>query len=53
MTNLIDYFKTECDNNTNLPLKTKESYKILIDAAKLKIHILKKSIMTIPYNVSK
>jgi len=52
MTNLIDYFKTECDNNTNLPLKTKESYKILIDAAKLKRHILKKSIMTIPYNVS-
>jgi DNA-directed RNA polymerase len=51
MTSLTDYFKTEIENNTDLSLEIKESYTRLIES-KLNRYIIKKSVMTIPYNVS-
>ena len=50
ITSLIDYFKSELVNNKKLSADKKESYKRLKDAH-LKRSIIKKSIMTIPYNI--
>ena len=49
---LMDYFKTEVENNKNLSIKDKEGYQRLIDF-NIKREIIKKSVMTIPYNVSR
>jgi hypothetical protein len=47
----MDYFKTELDNNNKLSLNEKEGYQRLING-NIKRNIIKKSVMTIPYNVS-
>lgn len=51
VSNLMDHFKTELENNKQLALNTREGYKRLINF-NLQRYIIKKSIMTIPYNVS-
>ena len=51
VTSLMDYFKTELDNNNKLSLNEKEGYQRLING-NIKRNIIKKSVMTIPYNVS-
>lgn len=51
LTSIIDYFKTELAKNKKLDKETKESY-IRLKDFNFKRSIIKKSIMTIPYNVS-
>lgn len=51
VSSLMDHFKTELDNNKDLSVEKQEGYQRLIDF-NLKRFIIKKSIMTIPYNVT-
>jgi len=48
---LMDHFKKELDNNKDLSMEKQEGYQRLINF-NLQRYIIKKSVMTIPYNVS-